>query len=281
MPRYGGSGGHQQPPTAGEPHSHPESQAAISHLDTTASQGPHDPPDARTDHPQDLVRHQDAQPAQHEPPPSPAVPPPHDPPCPPTRPEVPSTDSPHGGTHQPQPPPPPVDAPVREPPLPRPPRETPSPEPAHRRGDPPPPPTPAPSPHAAPPAAAPAEPPATFVLHNAPAVLQRLRAVGGNQEALRVRTSGTTPPIRAATLVQAATLGQGVRDFLFDAFLHVARHERPRSPSPTANARPPRETASGCPPSIGGGTLSETPAGAGDLHGPHPLPRPRHGATPT
>ena len=43
---------------------------------------------------------------------------------------------------------------------------------------------------------------------------------------LRFHTSGTTQRIRAATLVQAATLREGVRDFLFDAFLHVARHDR-------------------------------------------------------
>ena len=57
---------------------------------------------------------------------------------------------------------------------------------------------------------------------------------------LCIRTSGTSTRIRAATLVQAATLGEGVRDFLFDAFLHVAR--------------PPRGAGSGCPPSTGGDT---------------------------
>ena len=55
----------------------------------------------------------------------------------------------------------------------------------------------------------------------------------------RLRTSGATQPIGASTLVQAATVGQCVRDFLFDAFLHVARHEGPRLPPPNANARPP------------------------------------------
>ena len=49
---------------------------------------------------------------------------------------------------------------------------------------------------------------------------------------LRLHTSGTTQRIRAATLVQAATLGEGVRDFLFDAFLHVARHDRPPLANP-------------------------------------------------
>ena len=52
-------------------------------------------------------------------------------------------------------------------------------------------------------------------------------------------TSGTSTPIRAATLVQAATLGEGVRDFLFDAFLHVARHERPPRATPDGESPPP------------------------------------------
>ena len=49
---------------------------------------------------------------------------------------------------------------------------------------------------------------------------------------LCLRTSGTTQRIRATTPVQAATLGEGVRDFLFDAFLHVARHDRPPRATP-------------------------------------------------
>ena len=49
---------------------------------------------------------------------------------------------------------------------------------------------------------------------------------------LCLRTSGTTERILATTLVQAATLGEGVRDFLFDAFLHVARHDRPPRATP-------------------------------------------------
>ena len=92
--------------------------------------------------------------------------------------------------------------------------------------------------HPAQPAAAPAEP---YALHNPAAVRQHLRGLS-NQEVLRLRTSGTTQRICATTLVQAATLGQGVRDFLFDAFLHVPRHDRPplatsdgESPPPTGN----------------------------------------------
>ena len=56
---------------------------------------------------------------------------------------------------------------------------------------------------------------------------------------LCLRTSGTSTRIRAATLVQAATLGEGVRDFLFDAFLHVARHDRPSRATPDGESPPP------------------------------------------
>ena len=59
---------------------------------------------------------------------------------------------------------------------------------------------------------------------------------------LRLPTPGTTQRIQATTLVQAATLGEGVRDFLFNAFRHVARHDCPplaspdgESPSPTGS----------------------------------------------
>ena len=56
---------------------------------------------------------------------------------------------------------------------------------------------------------------------------------------LCLRTSGTTQRIRATTLVQAAILGEGVRDFLFDAFLHVARHDRPPCATPDGKSPPP------------------------------------------
>ena len=56
---------------------------------------------------------------------------------------------------------------------------------------------------------------------------------------LRFHTSGTTQRIRAISLVQAATLGEGVRDFLFDAFLHVARHDRPPLATPDGESPPP------------------------------------------
>ena len=56
---------------------------------------------------------------------------------------------------------------------------------------------------------------------------------------LRPHTSGTTQRIRANTLVRAATLGEGVRDFLLDAFLHVARHDRPPRATPDGGGPPP------------------------------------------
>ena len=95
--------------------------------------------------------------------------------------------------------------------------------------------TPAPPSQPAPPAAAPAKP---YVLHNPEAVRQHLRGLG-DQEVLRLHTSGTTQRIRAATLVQAATLVEGVRDFLFDAFLQVARHDRPQLADPDGESPPP------------------------------------------
>ena len=49
---------------------------------------------------------------------------------------------------------------------------------------------------------------------------------------LRLHTTDTTQRILAATLVQTAKLGEGVRDFLFDAFLNVVRHERPPRATP-------------------------------------------------
>ena len=55
---------------------------------------------------------------------------------------------------------------------------------------------------------------------------------------LRLRTSATIQRIRATTLVQAATLGEGVRDFLFDAFPHVARHDRPPLATPDGESPP-------------------------------------------
>ena len=56
---------------------------------------------------------------------------------------------------------------------------------------------------------------------------------------LRLRSSGTTQRIRATILVQAATLGEGVRDVLFNDFLHVARHDRPPLATPGSESPPP------------------------------------------
>ena len=56
---------------------------------------------------------------------------------------------------------------------------------------------------------------------------------------LRLRTSGTTERIQAPTLVQAATLGKGVRDFLFAAFFHIARQDRPPLATPDGESPPP------------------------------------------
>ena len=129
----------------------------------------------------------------------------------------------------------PADTHYREFPLSRPPKETPSPDPTRDNNDHPPHPAPTPPSHPAPPAAAPAEP---YALHNAAAVRQHLQGLG-DQEVLRPHTSGTTQRIRKTTLVQAATLDEGVRDFLFDAFPHVARHDRPPLATPDGESQPP------------------------------------------
>ena len=94
---------------------------------------------------------------------------------------------------------------------------------------------PPPPSHPTPPAAAPAEP---WALHHPAAVTQHLRGLG-DQEVLRLHTSGTTQRILAATLVQAATRGEGVRDFLLDVFLHIARHDRPPLATPDGESPPP------------------------------------------
>ena len=56
---------------------------------------------------------------------------------------------------------------------------------------------------------------------------------------LRLHTSSTTQRIPGSTLVQAANLGEGVRDFLFDASLHVARQDRPPLATPDGESPPP------------------------------------------
>ena len=103
---------------------------------------------------------------------------------------------------------------------------------------------------------------------------------------LCLRTSGTSTRIRAATLVQAATLGEGVRDFLFDAFLHVARHDRPPRATPDGESPPPTGSRIRVPPIDWGRNLVGHPVpgrvdtkGSTHYHEPdmaHPPP----GATP-
>ena len=68
--------------------------------------------------------------------------------------------------------------------------------------------------------------PTALTLNNPPGVRRYLQAVGKHQDVLRVGCAGNTQPIRASTLVFVATLGKGVRTFLYDALLYVARHER-------------------------------------------------------
>ena len=81
---------------------------------------------------------------------------------------------------------------------------------------------------------------------------------------LHIPFSGTTQRIRAATLIQAATLGEGVRDLLLNAFIHVAQNERPWLAIPDGECPPPpKGTASGCPSLTGGDTLSDTPSRGG------------------
>ena len=161
---------------------------------------------------------------QPHPPPAPAVPAPHHPPAtlpPPPPPRDQATDATRGSPHQPIGVSAPADTQHRESPLPRPPEETPSPDPTRDNDDHPPQPTPSPPSHPAPPAAAPAEP---YALHNPAAVRQHLRGLG-DQEVLRLHTSGTTQRIQAATLEEG--------------FLHVARHDRPTVAEPDGESPPP------------------------------------------
>ena len=167
-----------------------------------------------------------------------------------------ATDAPRGDLYQPLPPPAPADTQHREYPLPRATRDPLSPEPTRDNDDPPPKPTQTLPSHPARTTAAPAEP---YAIHNPTGVRQYLRGLR-NQEVLRLYTSGTTQHIWEATLVQAATLGEGVRDFLFDAFLQVAKHDRPHAPALTGE------------PALHGKPNLGSRDGAGGHQGPHPLP---------
>ena len=56
---------------------------------------------------------------------------------------------------------------------------------------------------------------------------------------LQHHCSGNCMDIRMATLVQAATVGKGVKDILFDDFLHTAKHEHPPPTGPPPERAPP------------------------------------------
>ena len=116
-------------------------------------------------------------------------------------------------------------------------------------------------------------------------VRQHLRGLG-EQDARCLRTSGTSTRIRAATLVQAATLGEGVRDFLFDAFLHVARHDRPPRATPDGESPPPTRSRIWVPPidwgrHLVGHPVPERDSTQGSTRYREPnMAHPRPGATP-
>ena len=67
------------------------------------------------------------------------------------------------------------------------------------------------------------------------------------REKVQLRYLGSRQSIRAGTLIQAATLGESVRNFLYGAFLDVARHQHPPMRHPDGkHPPPPQGTASGC-----------------------------------
>ena len=229
---------HQGPPTTYGPQPGPDAQAAASHpyLGTAASQGPQGPHDRNTRNTYTTSR--DAQTinqhnAQPRPPHHQLYRPHTIPPRSPTRDQA--TDAPRGGSHQP------IDCDAhagthhRESPLPRPPGETPSPDPK-RDNDGRPPPT-----HTTPPITA------RTTTRRTGRTLRPTQPYSGTAAPLGARRPGgatpqhlgTTKRIGPTTPVQAATLGEGVRDFLFDAFLHVARHDRPPLATPDGESPPP------------------------------------------
>ena len=106
-------------------------------------------------------------------------------------------------------------------------------------------------------------------LHNPAAIRQHLRGLG-DQEVLRLRTSGTTQRIWVATLVQAATLGEGFPDFIFHAFLHVARNERFPLATPDGESPPSKGIRVWAPPLDWGRHLVGHPEpGRTDYHEPN------------
>ena len=263
---------HQQPPAAGELQCHTESQAAIPPINTTASQGPHDPPDAHTHHSQVQKTQGDAQPTQHAPPHAPSAPPL----------QVPSTNSPHGGNDRPPPSPPGAEAPVRELSLPQPPGNTPSPEPAQSCGD-----------------------PSLPNAHTTALTKRRTTSCGIGSTSRHL--CPPRPPPRYSTTCRLWT---GTRRCCYSAPQappppsgQPPSSRRPpwakasetsssppsctsfdtsarRSPAPTANAHHLRTLRLGAPRQLRAAPCQRPRAGAGDLHGPHLLPRAGHGPLP-
>ena len=146
----------------------------------------------------------------------------------------------------------------------------------------PPPPAPQPFKHAAPPPSAPVQAPTTFALHRPPVVQQRLQAADGHQEVLRLRTFWTIQPIWLAALVQGATSAQGIRDFILDAFLHVARQEGATLATPNSERPlPERGEHLSAPVSWGRQHVGDLQTAAGSHHGLQPVLRAQHGPDPT
>ena len=231
---------HQQPPITYGPQPHPDAHAAASrpHRGTTTSQEPQGPHGAHTQHPHDRQGRPDPQPAQHPapPPPPPTAPPPHHPPPAPPPPETrPRTQHAAASTSQltSMPPPTPATAnpPSRDchkrprhrtqratttttPPNPHhPPNHTPHNRPPHR---------PNPTPYTTP---------------------QRYGSTSG-ESGNRKSCCASAPPAPAPASgrppwSRRPPLGEDVRDFLFDAFLHIARHDRPPRAIPDSERPPP------------------------------------------
>ena len=226
----------QQLHSASKPEFHRESQAAISLCDTPTSQDPDDPQDSHTHHPPDSAKYPDAQPTQHK-----------RPTCPPL--QSPEHDSPHRETHQPPPAPAPTDASVREPPLPRRPRDTPSPNTAHSSSDQPP-----PRPH----------PRRCHTLHHQ--LPHRLNHPPPFPSTTPLQYGSPSRLWTGTRKCCGSTLGKGVRHFLFNSFVNVARHECP----------PPNKMRQhlGAARRLGAATCWGLPTAAGSFQGLHPLPQP-------
>ena len=202
--------------------------------------------------------------APRTPPPPGSSAPTHPPPQPP--PPAASSTPPHENAYIIPTPQPPTGAPVHGPLLPRPPRDTTSPNRSHASIDYPPPPAAAHTttlttrnktrcrtsranhhPHSRQPPCRETVPPSR----------------GRAQRSAAICCSGSSQPIRAGTLVQAATLGKGVRDFLYNSFLYSARQDGPPCATPDGE-RPlpprPRRPHLGAPNGLRATALSGTPS---------------------